>query len=169
MDKSLPSTKVRRRHSARLDEISAKTISPALRRYGFAHAALTSCWNEIAGPTYARMSLPLKLGFPPSKKTGGTLTLAVDGAAAVELHYVQDLLIEAVNRYFGYRAVERLKLVHMPLPHPHRSVVRAATQPEPPPELVAKMPETLPEGPLKAALYRLACTFSVDNPSQPCG
>lgn len=169
MDKTPPIARSRRRYGARLDEISTKTISPALRRYGFAHAALTTRWNEIAGPTYAQMSLPIKLGFPSSKKTGGTLTLAVDGAAAVELHYVQDLLIDAVNRFFGYKAVERLKFVQMRLPDPRPPLERSATQAVPPAKLAAQMPTNLPDGPLKAALYRLACTFSVDNRGNPCG
>ena len=50
---------------------------------------------------------------------GGTLHVRVgSGALALELQHLEPVVIERINTYFGYRAVERLKLVHGPLPAP---------------------------------------------------
>ena len=87
-----------------------------MKRYGFAHAALLERWPEIAGSRLAEVSLPLGLGFAPGSRTGGTLTLRVEGPMATQLQHAADLVIERVNAYFGYAAVARLKLVQGPVP-----------------------------------------------------
>ena len=152
----------RRRKASALGDIAGKLAGPAMQRYGFAHHALVAKWPEIAGPVYARMSAPIKLSFAPDKRVGGTLTLAVDGPAALQIQHVADLIIEAVNRFFGYKAVERLRLLQTalpaPQPKPARPVIRQA-----PAVLLAGIPPNLPDGPLRMALASLATTFSVDK------
>ncbi|MEX6722930.1 DUF721 domain-containing protein [Parapedomonas caeni] len=111
-----------------LAEVAPKIAGPAFRRFGFAQAAIVSRWAEIVGPEFARFSLPLKLGFPPSKRVGGTLTIQVDGPFALQMTYVQPQIIERVNRFFGYAAVERIALRQGPLPADHAGV-RAAPPP----------------------------------------
>lgn len=155
----------RRRKVTALGDITNKLTSPAMRRYGFAHGALIAEWPSIAGPVYARMSSPVKLSFAPDKRIGGTLTLAVDGPAAMQIQHVSDLIIAAVNRFFGYKAVERLRLVqtNMPpsAPEPRPKVTKAT----PAPALLAGISPDLADSPLREALYNLAATFSVDKQS----
>ncbi len=159
----------RRRKMAALGDITNKLTTPAMRRYGFAHGALIAEWPTIAGPTYARMSSPVKLSFAPDKRIGGTLTLAVDGPAALQIQHVADLIIAAVNRFFGYKAVERLRLVQTSLPQMSPYPIARHKTTEAPPALLAALlagiPPDLPEGPLRAALSSLATTFSVDKQS----
>jgi hypothetical protein len=143
-----------------LNDLTARISGPALRRYGFAQDQLIAKWPEIAGPILSDVSLPIKLSFPPSKKLGGTLTVQVEGPYALQIQHIQDLLIARVNQFFGYRAVERLRLQQGDVP---RSATRSTTLTGPtvevPPEVLA-----LPDGPLKDSLVKLAATFPVDIP-----
>ena len=46
------------------------------------------------------------------------LRVRVGGAAALEIQHMEPQIIERVNGYFGYRAIDRLQLVQGPLPAP---------------------------------------------------
>ena len=81
----------------------------AFRRFGFVQSSIVSRWPEIAGERYAQLSQPESIAFPRGKKAEGTLNLIVSGASAVLMSHVEPELIERVNRFFGYRAVARIK------------------------------------------------------------
>jgi hypothetical protein len=98
---------------------------PAFRRQGFAQQDIVTRWSEIVGPALGATSLPEKLGFPPGKRRGGTLIVRVDGGMALELQHLSPQVIERVNGYFGYRAVEKIVIRQGPLPP---RVMRRKTQ-----------------------------------------
>ena len=52
------------------------------KRFGFVQGAVVSRWAEIVGERYAKVSTPESIRFPRGKKSGGTLTLNVEGAHA---------------------------------------------------------------------------------------
>lgn len=106
----------RRRAVTRVSDLTALVADTAIRRQGFAQAAVVSRWKEIVGPEFARHCLPVKLSFPPGQRRGGTLVIQVDGPFALHLTHVQRQVIERVNRFFGYAAVERLSLRQGPVP-----------------------------------------------------
>lgn len=106
----------RRRTATRVSDLTSLVADKAIRRQGFAQAAVVSRWKEIVGPEFARYCLPVKLGFPAGQRRGGTLTIQVDGPFALHLTHVQAQVIERVNRFFGYAAVERLALRQGPVP-----------------------------------------------------
>lgn len=80
----------------------------AFRRFGFIQASVVSRWGEIVGERYARVSSPESIRFPAGKKSGGTLNVVVQGAHAPLMQHLAPVIIERVNRFFGYGAVERL-------------------------------------------------------------
>jgi len=80
----------------------------AFRRFGFVQSAIVSRWSEIVGERYARVSSPESIRFPTGKKSGGVLTLLVEGAHSPLLQHLAPLIIERVNRFFGYEAVNRV-------------------------------------------------------------
>ena len=53
----------------------------AFRRFGFVQSAIVSRWSEIVGERYARVSSPESIRFPTGRKSGGALTLLVEGRA----------------------------------------------------------------------------------------
>src|SRR5688572_32969093 len=82
----------------------------AFRRFGFVQSSIVSRWREIVGERYATVSSPESIRFPAGKRSSGTLTLVVEGAHAPMLQHVAPVIIDRVNRFFGYPAVERLNI-----------------------------------------------------------
>ena len=80
----------------------------AFRRFGFVQSSIVSRWREIVGERYAAVSSPESIRFPPGKRSEGVLTLVVEGAHAPMMQHVAPVIVERVNRFFGYNAVERV-------------------------------------------------------------
>ena len=80
----------------------------AFKRFGFVQSAIVSRWAEIVGDRYAKVSSPESIRFPMGKKSGGVLTLLVEGAHSPLLQHLSPLIIERVNRFFGYEAINRV-------------------------------------------------------------
>lgn len=89
-------------------ELALDVGGVAFKRFGFVQGAVVSRWTEIVGERYARVSTPESIRFPAGKKSGGTLTLAVDGAHAPLLQHLAPMIIERVNLFFGYSAVVKV-------------------------------------------------------------
>lgn len=106
----------------------------AFGRRGFAEGEIIRDWSLIAGELLAAHTLPEKISFPPGSRKGGTLHLRVGlPGLATEIQHLKPQLIDSINRYFGYRAVDRLTLVQAPvrLPDkPNAPVTRALTPAE---------------------------------------
>jgi hypothetical protein len=99
-----------------LAEAVASIAAPLLGRRGLADGRVVAEWASIVGEPLAVRSLPEKLVRAPEGR-GGTLHVRVgSGALALELQHLEPVVLERINTYFGYRAVERLKLVQGPLP-----------------------------------------------------
>ena len=82
----------------------------AFRRYGFVQSSVVSRWPEIVGEIHARTCTPEMIRFPPGEKSEGIMHLVVKPAHAPLVQQVIPEIIERVNRFFGYRAVARIKL-----------------------------------------------------------
>lgn len=80
----------------------------AFRRFGFVQSSIVSRWKEIVGDRYAGVSSPESIRFPPGRKSDGVLTLVVEGAHAPMMQHVAPVIIDRVNRFFGYGAVARV-------------------------------------------------------------
>jgi hypothetical protein len=80
----------------------------AFRRFGFVQSSIVSRWKEIVGHRYAAVSAPESIRFPPGRRSSGVLTLVVEGAHAPMMQHVAPTIVERVNRFFGYAAVERV-------------------------------------------------------------
>ena len=134
----------------------------ALKRRGPAFATIVAEWPNIVGPALAGCTLPEKLGTPPRPPKGvtapaqaGVLTLRVAGAA-MELQHLAPQLVERINSFTGFKAVERLRFVQGPMP-------LAAGPPSAPPRPlspderrdIGRAVESLADDDLKAALFRL--------------
>ena len=84
----------------------------AFRRFGFVQSSVVTRWPEIVGERYAEVSAPQAIRFPSGQRSGGTLELTVSGAHATLMQHVAPEIIERVNRFFGYAAVDKLKFIH---------------------------------------------------------
>lgn len=82
----------------------------AFRRFGFVQSSVVTRWPEIVGDHHARVCAPEAIRFPPGEKSEGILQLVVVPAHAPLIQHVIPEIIERVNRFFGYKAVARVKL-----------------------------------------------------------
>jgi hypothetical protein len=80
----------------------------SFKRFGFVQHSIVSRWPEIVGERYAKASSPESIKFPAGKKAGGVLTLLVDGAHAPLIQHLTPMIVERVNQFFGYAAINRI-------------------------------------------------------------
>ncbi len=148
-----------------------KIAAKAFEKFGFHTAEIMMQWPTIVGAEIANWTQPERIRWPrPAKgsdgadddeaRPGGTLVLRVEPARALDIEYRGAEIIERINRYFGYRAVETLKLIQAPLERSAASERTAATKVLPPQNPAAAPPappevSALPDDPLKSALEAL--------------
>jgi hypothetical protein len=140
-----------------LRELVGKVVGEAFMRQGFASAELVTRWSEIVGTEIAAHSEPIKIQWPRGTgqqiRSPGILVLRVEGPAAIEIQHLGAVICERVNRFFGWRAVERLAFRQSPLrrsaEQPRRRNDGSAAL-----QLAATMPEIADEE-LRQALGRL--------------
>ncbi|MEQ7873550.1 DUF721 domain-containing protein [Sphingomonas sp. ASV193] len=106
--KSTPAAAERHGKVRSAGELVGAVGGVAFRRFGFVQSAVVERWAEIVGERYARVSLPESIRFPAGKKAGGALTLTVEGAHAPLMQHMAPMIVERVNRFFGYQAVDRI-------------------------------------------------------------
>lgn len=105
-----------------------KITTPISQQQGFVRASILLDWHLIVGERFANFCQPEKISFPVERRTGGRLTLKTSSAFALEISHLEPLIVERINRYFGYKAVDKLlikngKVTHRtPKKHPQPHV-----------------------------------------------
>src|SRR5712671_4798020 len=145
-----------------LSVLLSDVFSDAYAKQGFAARELVTRWAEIAGPEISAHSEPLKIQWPrpvegqPQERA--TLVLRVEGPMALEIQHASDVILERVNRFFGWSAVGRLALRQAPLSRrPRQPPSRAPDAAE-----VAELEKTLSsveDEELRTALARLGASI----------
>ena len=145
-----------------LSVLLSDVFSDAYAKQGFAARELVTRWAEIAGPEVAAHSEPLKIQWPRTvegqPQEPATLVLRVEGPVALEIQHASDVILERVNRFFGWSAVGRLALRQAPLSRRKRPQASAG----PDPTAVAEVAETLSsveDEQLRSALARLGASI----------
>jgi hypothetical protein len=145
-----------------LSVLLSDVFSDAYARQGFAARELVTRWAEIAGPEISVHCEPLKIQWPRpvegQPQEPATLVLRVDGPMALEIQHASDVILERVNRFFGWSAVGRLALRKGPLSRRERPAASRA----PDAAEVAEVAETLSsveDEELRAALARLGASI----------
>jgi hypothetical protein len=103
-----PQEAPRAKRARQVSEMLPDVGRAAFRRFGFVQSSIVSRWREIVGERYAGVSSPESIRFPPGRKSAGVLTLVVEGAHAPMMQHVAPVIVERVNRFFGYEAIERV-------------------------------------------------------------
>jgi len=98
----------------------------AFRRFGFVQSSVVTRWPEIVGPEHAKVCAPESIRFPPGEKSEGILQLVVLPAHAPLIQHVIPEIMERVNRFFGYKAVARVKIRQGAVKPPSAGEKRAA-------------------------------------------
>jgi hypothetical protein len=145
-----------------LSILLSEVFSDAYAKQGFAARELVTRWAEIAGADVAAHSEPIRMQWPRpvegQPQEPATLVLKVEGPMALEIQHSSDVILERVNRFFGWSAVGRLALRQAPLSRRNRP----AAAPPPDPTSVAQVAKTLSaieDEQLRDALARLGAAI----------
>ena len=102
-----------------LSVLLGQVFSDAFAKQGFASRELVTRWAEIVGQDVAAHSEPLKIQWvrpvEGQPQEPATLILRVEGPKALEIQHTSDVILERVNRFFGWSAVGRIALRQAPL------------------------------------------------------
>lgn len=96
----------------RLGLYTQKIVKPVFKTRGLMEGRIITHWAQIAGEEMARLALPEKVTFTQGQRTGGTLHLSVTSSGALMIQYAQDLILEKINTFFGYKALGKLRMTH---------------------------------------------------------
>lgn len=93
----------------------SKTISPLLQQIlgnnGMIFLELLNSWRQIVGEDISSYCLPQNITFSKDKRTDGCLHINVlSGAFAMEIQQRQPEIIEKINSFFGYPAINKIKI-----------------------------------------------------------
>lgn len=111
--------KLRKSYARPLADLIGKTLADAFAKQGFASTELVTRWADIVGADIAAHSEPMRIQWPRTSGTEppepATLVLRVEGPAAIEIQHLSGVIVERVNRFFGWQAVARIALRQAPL------------------------------------------------------
>ena len=145
-----------------LSVLLSDVFSGAYARQGFAARELVTRWAEIAGSEFATHCEPLKMQWPRpvegQPQEPATLVLRVEGPMALEIQHASDIILQRVNRFFGWSAVGRLAIRQGPLsrkPRPPATSAPDAGEIE----QVAQTLSSVEDDQLRTALARLGASI----------
>jgi hypothetical protein len=102
-----------------LADLVAICVADVFARQGFTSCEIVTHWDDIVGAEVAALAEPIRMQWirsrDPDESPPATLVLRVEGPAALEIQHMSGVIIERVNRYIGWRAVNRLSLRQAPL------------------------------------------------------
>jgi len=159
-------TKPARSFPRPLSEFLGATLGGVLKSQGFASTEIIARWADIVGPEIAAHSEPMKITWPrvmndasaEATSEPATLVLRVEGPAALEIQHLSAVILERVNRFFGWQAIGTIALRQAPL----RRREKPIPPPPPDPALAARIAEGMTEvhdPGLRQALARLGAAI----------
>jgi hypothetical protein len=152
----------RRSEPKPLADLVGKCFADAFARQGFASGDIVTHWDDIVGPEIAAHAEPMRMNWvrsrDPDDAQPATLVLRVEGPAAIEIQHLSGVIIERVNRYFGWQAVSGIALRQAPLTRRARKPERPKIDENLAASLAAQM-TGIGDDRLRAALGRLGAAI----------
>ena len=89
-----------------------KITKSFFNKRGFAQNYIIENWDYIVGSSFVEKSIPIKLQI---EKIGGYIVIACDGSTALEIEYLKEDIIEKINSYYGFQAINKIKFQNLPI------------------------------------------------------
>lgn len=101
----------RRNKTVGLEDALGKTLDPVFKKRGFASRDLIARWAEIVPAPFNTEAAPDRLSWPrgQASEDGATLFVACAPQHALALQHEADRIRSAINQYFGYLLVGKVK------------------------------------------------------------
>jgi hypothetical protein len=98
-----------------LSDLVPELLDPLLQKRAGLTTALIGAWPEIAGERIGKFSAPAKIGWSRANSSAdpyapATLFINADPAVALALQHETSTIIARVNVFFGYPAIDRVKI-----------------------------------------------------------
>ncbi|MBV9557139.1 MAG: DUF721 domain-containing protein [Pseudolabrys sp.] len=144
-----------------LSDLLSAALNERFAQQGFASRELITRWADIAGADIAAHCEPTRIQWPRAQgeedPEPATLVLRVEGPSALEIQHLSAVILERVNRFFGWQAIGRIALRQAPL--------RRREKPAPPQgpaagdveRIASALPQIEDDG-LRTALARLGAS-----------
>jgi hypothetical protein len=104
----------KRSHPKPLADLVAPCVAAVFARQGFTSCEIVTHWDDIVGAEIAAMAEPLRMQWirnhDPDESLPATLVLRVEGPAALEIQHMSGVIIERVNCYLGWQAIDKLSM-----------------------------------------------------------
>ncbi len=160
---------VRRRGVVPLGDAVARAIAPLASRRGLTTSDLLPAWRDLVGRRFANATRPERLVWPKGQANEGRpaqLVVRVDGPMAVFLQHEAGQIVERVNAFVGYAAIDRIRIVQGPVATPagpaERRKLRTLAADEE--AALGRRLDSVEDGGLKAALDRLGRSVLGEKP-----
>lgn len=123
----------RRNKTVALDDALGAALDPVFKKRGFASRDLLAHWASIAPSPYADNARPDRLSWPRGQagEDGATLYLSCAPQFSLGLQHEADRIRDAINLYFGYVLVGRVKLSATSFTKGSSKTSQIAPQPDP--------------------------------------
>lgn len=91
------------------DEVE-KIVRPVFAKHGKIFAEVMINWSKIAGVAFGQKTSPYKITTAAEKgrKINILHVKASNSATGLEFAYQQDIIMERIAIYFGYKAVDKI-------------------------------------------------------------
>jgi hypothetical protein len=145
-----------------LSDFAGAAMGDSLKAQGFASTEIIARWADIAGAEIAAHSEPMKINWPrpvgDDNVQPATLVLRVEGPAALEIQHLSAVILERVNRFFGWQAIGSIALRQAPLRRREPPTLPPPPDPETTERIAANLPAIEDED-LRQALARLGASI----------
>ena len=135
-----------------LVNVTEKIVEKKLSRLGAVQTHILLNWNYIA-EQYANITIPDKIKFNRNKNINGQMTIKVQNGFGLEIQHAIPFLLNQINSRFGYKAIEKIKIIQTELGYTEKSEENVFQQ-----EFITDTSDlisnALPEGELKFAMQR---------------
>ena len=88
-----------------------KIIDKNIKKRNFVEITLIKQWKEIIGQDIAKYCWPIKIVFSDIKNSNGIIFLKTKRGRSMEIEFKNDEIIEKLNQYFGYKAINKISVV----------------------------------------------------------
>jgi len=88
-----------------------KIIDKNIKERNFVEITLIKQWKEIMGQDIAKYCWPIKIIFSDIKNSNGIIFLKTKRGRSMEIEFKNDEIIEKLNQYFGYKAINKISVV----------------------------------------------------------
>ncbi len=90
----------------------ATLTRPIFAERGFVNAELLAAWPRVVGADLAAVCAPTRVKFPRKGGPGVLHLRLTNPAKAPLIQHDEPAIVERINTFFGYRAIERLHCQH---------------------------------------------------------